>query len=65
MKQCWNSDPLKKPDASLLPKMFEEMMELCKTFDDNAVSSKIAFYPSLSQSTVIYDSIKPVILSII
>ncbi|RIA81552.1 kinase-like domain-containing protein, partial [Glomus cerebriforme] len=23
MKQCWNLDPLQRPDASLLPKMFE------------------------------------------
>ena len=43
MEQCWNSDPLKRPDASLLPKLFEEMMELCKTIDNNTVSSNIAF----------------------
>ncbi|GBB83953.1 hypothetical protein RclHR1_01060017 [Rhizophagus clarus] len=33
MQQCWNSDPLQRPDASLLPKLFEEMMELCKLID--------------------------------
>ena len=35
MQQCWNSDPLQRPDASLLPKLFEEMMELCKVIDNN------------------------------
>ncbi|PKC14152.1 kinase-like protein [Rhizophagus irregularis] len=44
MKQCWDSDPLKRPDASLLPKIFEEMIELCKMADDKTVSSKVAFY---------------------
>ena len=34
MKQCWDPDPLQRPDASLLPKIFEEMMELCKTIND-------------------------------
>src|ERR1044072_2798689 len=41
MQQCWNSDPSQRPDASLLPKMFEEMMELCKVIDDKTDSSKI------------------------
>ncbi|CAB4442773.1 unnamed protein product [Rhizophagus irregularis] len=41
MKQCWSSDPLKRPDASLLPKLFEEMIDLCKVTDDNIASSKI------------------------
>ncbi|CAB5186073.1 unnamed protein product [Rhizophagus irregularis] len=40
MEQCWSSDPLKRPDASLLPKLFEEMIDLCKVADDIA-SSKI------------------------
>ncbi|CAB5357415.1 unnamed protein product [Rhizophagus irregularis] len=40
MEQCWSSDPLKRPDASLLPKLFEEMIGLCKVADDIA-SSKI------------------------
>ncbi|CAB4436008.1 unnamed protein product [Rhizophagus irregularis] len=44
MKQCWDSDPLKRLDASLLPKIFEEMIELCKMADDKTVSSKVAFY---------------------
>ncbi|RIA83970.1 kinase-like domain-containing protein [Glomus cerebriforme] len=39
MKQCWNPDPLQRPDASLLPKIFEEMMELF----DNTFSSKSVF----------------------
>uniref|UniRef100_U9UKJ1 Protein kinase domain-containing protein n=1 Tax=Rhizophagus irregularis (strain DAOM 181602 / DAOM 197198 / MUCL 43194) TaxID=747089 RepID=U9UKJ1_RHIID len=43
MKQCWDSDPLKRPDASLLPKIFEEMIELCKMTDDNTVSTIVAF----------------------
>ncbi|RIA91439.1 kinase-like domain-containing protein [Glomus cerebriforme] len=30
MKQCWNSDPSQRPDSSILPKLFEEMKELCK-----------------------------------
>ncbi|CAB4436002.1 unnamed protein product [Rhizophagus irregularis] len=49
MKQCWNFEPLKRPDASHLPKLFEEMMELCKMIDDDTISSKIAF--CLSEST--------------
>jgi hypothetical protein len=56
MERCWNSDPSKRPDASLLPKLFEKMMELCKMVDDNTISSKI----SLSQSNfVINNSINP------
>jgi hypothetical protein len=39
MKQCWDSDPSKRPNASLLPKLFEEMLELCS---DDIVSSKLA-----------------------
>ncbi|CAB4486202.1 unnamed protein product [Rhizophagus irregularis] len=48
MKQCWNFEPLKRPDASHLPKLFEEMMEL---IDDDTISSKIAFCLSESTST--------------
>ncbi|EXX71792.1 uncharacterized protein OCT59_022317 [Rhizophagus irregularis] len=51
MKQCWNFEPLKRPDASHLPKLFEEMMELCKMIDDDTISSKIAFGLSESTST--------------
>ncbi|CAB5365176.1 unnamed protein product [Rhizophagus irregularis] len=51
MKQCWNFEPLKRPDASHLPKLFEEMMELCKMIDDDTISSKIAFCLSESTST--------------
>ena len=43
MKQCWHPDPLQRPNASLLPKMFEEMMELCKLIDNKADISKINF----------------------
>ncbi|CAB4394745.1 unnamed protein product [Rhizophagus irregularis] len=50
MEQCWSSDPLKRPDASLLPKLFEEMIDLCKVADDNIVSSKITCYSSSSLS---------------
>jgi hypothetical protein len=56
MQQCWNSDPLKRPDASLLPKIFEEMMELCKMVDDNTVSSEITFYSSLPQTNSVTNS---------
>ena len=35
MKQCWDPNPLQRPDVSHLPKMFEEMMELCKIIDDS------------------------------
>ncbi|CAB4436000.1 unnamed protein product [Rhizophagus irregularis] len=49
MEQCWSSDPLKRPDASLLPKLFEEMIDLCKVADDNIASSKITCYSSLSE----------------
>ncbi|PKC73126.1 kinase-like protein, partial [Rhizophagus irregularis] len=41
MRQCWNSNPLERPDASLLPKLFEEMLELCKMADNNAILSKV------------------------
>ena len=41
MQQCWNSDPSQRPDASILPKIFEEMVELCKVIDDKTVSSKM------------------------
>src|SRR5437764_1461064 len=34
MQQCWNSDPSQRPDASLLPKIFEEMMGLCKAINN-------------------------------
>ncbi|GES77932.1 kinase-like domain-containing protein [Rhizophagus clarus] len=61
MKQCWNSDPSKRPDASLLPELFEEMMKLCKMFDDDTFSSNIAFCSSLPQSSnsVTNDSDEP------
>ena len=52
MKQCWNPDPLQRPDASLLPKMFEEMMELCKIIDHDKVDS---LTNSLSQTNFITD----------
>ncbi|CAB4435990.1 unnamed protein product [Rhizophagus irregularis] len=38
MKQCWDPDPSQRPDATLLPKIFEEMMESCKMFDNNIYS---------------------------
>jgi hypothetical protein len=50
MKQCWNSDPLKRPNASLLPKLFEEMSQLCKVIDDNCNSSQITLFSSLHQN---------------
>ncbi|CAB4394741.1 unnamed protein product [Rhizophagus irregularis] len=53
MEQCWSSDPLKRPDASLLPKLFEEMIDLCKVADDNIASSKITCYSSLSESNFV------------
>ncbi|RIA82954.1 kinase-like domain-containing protein [Glomus cerebriforme] len=37
MKQCWNPDPLQRPDASLLPKMFEEII-----VDDTALSKSVS-----------------------
>jgi len=33
MKKCWNADPSQRPEASHLPKIFKEMLELCKKFD--------------------------------
>jgi hypothetical protein len=56
MKQCWSSDPSERPNASNLPKLFEEMMELCKVVDDDTVSSEITFYSSLSQSNSVTNS---------
>ncbi|PKY16788.1 hypothetical protein RhiirB3_429252 [Rhizophagus irregularis] len=53
MKQCWSHDPLKRPDASLLPKLFEEMIELCKMIDDSIALLTIACYSS-SESTNFY-----------
>ncbi|CAB4394730.1 unnamed protein product [Rhizophagus irregularis] len=38
MKQCWDPDPSQRPDATLLPKIFEEMTESCKMFDNNIYS---------------------------
>ncbi|PKY42633.1 hypothetical protein RhiirA4_456465, partial [Rhizophagus irregularis] len=51
MERCWSSDPLKRPDASLLPKLFEDM--LCKVADDNIASSKVTCYSSLSKSNFV------------
>ncbi|RGB38916.1 kinase-like domain-containing protein [Rhizophagus diaphanus] len=56
MKQCWNFEPLKRPDASHLPKLFEEMMEQCKMIDDDTISSKIAFCSSSTQPNYVTDS---------
>ncbi|GES77926.1 kinase-like domain-containing protein [Rhizophagus clarus] len=58
MKQCWNLDPSKRPEASLLPKIFEEMMELCK---DNPVSSEVSFYslPPSEHETRALDNMFP------
>lgn len=39
MERCWNPEPSGRPDASLLPKLFEEMMESCKIVDNNKGSS--------------------------
>jgi hypothetical protein len=42
MKKCWDSDPLKRPDASHLPKLFEEMMDLCNCLDYKMISPNIS-----------------------
>ena len=38
MQKCWNPDPSQRPDASLLPIIFEEMAELCKIIDTDPSS---------------------------
>ncbi|GBB84323.1 hypothetical protein RclHR1_10940003 [Rhizophagus clarus] len=47
MKQCWNTDPLQRPDASFLPKIFEGMMELCKMADNNIYSPRREYQPDI------------------
>jgi hypothetical protein len=49
MQQCWNSDPLQRPDASLLPKLFEEMM--CKMSDDDIDSLKSGFQSDIVKNS--------------
>ncbi|RIA91440.1 kinase-like domain-containing protein [Glomus cerebriforme] len=49
MKQCWNSDPSQRPDSSLLPKLCEEMKELCKFIDNNPTRSYFVI-PSLNRN---------------
>ncbi|EXX54523.1 Tpk2p [Rhizophagus irregularis DAOM 197198w] len=55
MEQCWSSDPLKRPDASLLPKLFEEMIGLCKAVD-SIIFSTFTRYSSLSESNFVTGS---------
>ncbi|CAI2178461.1 8857_t:CDS:2 [Funneliformis geosporum] len=35
MKRCWSNDPSQRPEASQLLKIFKEMLESCKTFDND------------------------------
>jgi hypothetical protein len=51
MKQCWDSDPLQRPDASLLPKIFEGMMELCKMIDNNIYSPRREYQPDITKNS--------------
>jgi hypothetical protein len=41
MKKCWDSDPSKRPNASHLPELFEEMMELCNCLNYKMISPNI------------------------
>jgi len=54
MKKCWNSDPSKRPDTSLLPKLFKEMREQCKIIDKNPVSSNIILRSSNRKAGTVY-----------
>ncbi len=38
MKQCWSANPENRIQSSLLPKIFEEMLDLCKLMDNSKIN---------------------------
>ncbi|CAB4436015.1 unnamed protein product [Rhizophagus irregularis] len=52
MERCWNPEPSGRPDASLLPKLFEEMMESCKIVDNNKDYNLVPPHHSNSNSVI-------------
>ncbi|CAB5353477.1 unnamed protein product [Rhizophagus irregularis] len=58
MKQCWDSDPLKRPDASCLPEIFEKMIEQFKMTDDNVSSNSTSCSLSSRSNSVNNDNIE-------
>ncbi|CAB4443532.1 unnamed protein product [Rhizophagus irregularis] len=58
MKQCWDSDPLKRPDASCLPEIFEKMIEQFKLTDDNVSSNSTSCSLSSRSNSVNNDNIE-------
>ena len=40
MEQCWSANPENRIQPSLLPKIFKEMLDLCKIIDDKIVILK-------------------------
>ncbi|EXX74534.1 Cmk2p [Rhizophagus irregularis DAOM 197198w] len=52
MERCWNPEPSGRPDASLLPKLFEEMMESCKIVDNNKDYNLVSPHHSNSNSVI-------------
>ncbi len=45
MMRCWDANPENRIQPSLLPKLFEEMLDLCK-FIDNSEFSKVSIIPT-------------------